>query len=365
MIRLRRMMRAAGQKNNMSDIPPVSGALPQPVQHVEPPVQPVINQPEAPQTHAAQYIPPALGLEQPIPQNTIQTVSPIQMPAAAVTGLVEPVVIEDIYSNHPYSTVNAEQNSSEQAATSSIQTAVSEKNINTEEAVLSNDQPQKSDGLQVNPYLDPQKLWQQKKGGKQVNHEAKNVKNITLNKIIHFISQGIFYLLIFLVAIMAIFMVKSKLSGGTPSVLGYQIYGVLSGSMNGKEKTSFDTGSMVFVKYKDPKKIVVGDIITFSGLSLDSPLTTHRVVKVNQGDKLSFTTRGDANNVDDPNPIAAERVVGTVRGHLPYLGYLTGFAETKTGLIFLIFIPGSLVIIYEAVSVFKVLKTERKKGKKD
>lgn len=76
------------------------------------------------------------------------------------------------------------------------------------------------------------------------------------------LSKTLFYLLIFLVALLAVFMVKSKISGGTPSAFGYQLYGVLSGSMNGDQKTSFNTGSLVFVKSKDVNKIEVDDIIT-------------------------------------------------------------------------------------------------------
>ncbi len=179
------------------------------------------------------------------------------------------------------------------------------------------------------------------------------------------LSKGLFYLLVFAVAILAVFMVKSKISGGTPSVLGYQLYGVLSGSMNGDQKTSFNTGSLVFVKPKDVQKIEVGDIITFRGLSVDAPMTTHRVVGIKNEGTLSFITRGDANSVNDPKPISAEKVVGTVRGHLPFIGYFTGFAETKTGLIFLVFVPGIIIISYELFNIYRTLKTQRKKRKDD
>lgn len=190
------------------------------------------------------------------------------------------------------------------------------------------------------------------------------VRGQGLKRILGYISRAFFIALILVIAALAFLLVKSKFDGGTPTLMGYQLYGVISGSMSGNQKDSFDTGSLVFVKPISAKDIREGDIITFRGVGVNSPLTTHRVVKINnEGGKLSFTTRGDANNVDDPNPIPAERIVGTVRGSVPLLGYLTSFAQTRTGLVFLIFIPGGFVIAYETVNIFRTVKEENKKRK--
>ena len=335
MIRLRRLMRSIELRN------------PPPVTVIEQPVQQGIVLPEIPQPPVVQYTPPPIHeiikLEQP---SVIISEMPQPKSNTTLTEISDTVGTKDIYS---YASQSRPQNNPEQTPENAQSAAVSSQPNNT--------------GFQVKPFT-PQEYFNSKAEITNTKKDKKQQKNIFV-KVLGGISKLAFGFLIFLIAIMAVFMVKSKLSGGTPSVLGYQLYGVLSGSMNGSAKTSFDTGSLVFVKEKDVGKIVVGDIITFRGLSADSPLTTHRVVKVNNGEKLSFTTRGDANNVDDPNPIAAERVVGTVRGHLPYVGYLTGIAQTKKGLIFMIFIPGSLVIIYETINIFKVLKNERKKNKDD
>jgi len=169
----------------------------------------------------------------------------------------------------------------------------------------------------------------------------------------------VFGLLVLFMAVMAFFLVQSKLSGEAPSVFGYRLYMVLSGSM----RPAFDTGSVVFVRPEDPASIGKGDIITYSGDG--DMLTTHRVVEVlNDEEGLKFVTRGDANNANDPKPVPAENVVGRVYGSLPYLGYLMGFAQTKKGLIFMVFIPGTLVILFEIRNIFKYMREaeEERKG---
>ena len=70
---------------------------------------------------------------------------------------------------------------------------------------------------------------------------------------------------------------------------------------------------------------------------------------------LSFITRGDANNINDPNPVEAERVIGVVKGTIPHLGYLFGFVQTRQGLILLVFIPGFLILLFEFKKIFGFL----------
>lgn len=165
------------------------------------------------------------------------------------------------------------------------------------------------------------------------------------------LGSVIFACLLVIVASLAFFLVQSRLAGGIPSVFGYQLYVVLSGSMN----PAFDTGSLAFVRPVDPVDIAEGDIITFKGFGGGTVLTTHRVVAVNRGDELSFTTRGDANNINDPNPVPAGNVVGKVHGSIPYIGYVMGFAQTRNGLLLMVVVPGILVIFFEIRNLYKYM----------
>lgn len=187
-------------------------------------------------------------------------------------------------------------------------------------------------------------------------------KNSVLRSVTKAAANIFFVGLLVIMASLAFFLVQSKLMGGVPSVAGYQMYIVLSGSMN----PAFDTGSVVFVRPLDPEEITADDIITFSGSGGGSVLTTHRVVEVEREDGLKFVTRGDANNVNDPNPVPAANIIGKVHGSLAYLGYMMGFAQTRNGLIVLVFVPGLLVIIFELRNIFKyTAEMEKEKKKKE
>lgn len=132
------------------------------------------------------------------------------------------------------------------------------------------------------------------------------------------------------------------------NVLGYRMFIVLSGSMN----PEFDTGSVVFVRDINPENIEVGDILTFKGESRTANTTTHRVVDIHDDDGLNFTTRGDANEINDPNRLYPENVVGKVTLSVPYLGYLLKFAGSPTGRYFLIVLPCMILILAE---IYKII----------
>ncbi len=158
-------------------------------------------------------------------------------------------------------------------------------------------------------------------------------------------------ILLLMMATLSFFLIQSRITGGAPQVAGYQMYIVLSDSMS----PEFDTGSLAFVREVEPEQIVIGDIITYSTRTETNSLTSHRVVEVVSNDGLRFITRGDANNVNDPNPVLSENVVGRVTGSVPYVGYLLNFVQTREGLILLIFVPGVLIIAYEMSKIVKYL----------
>lgn len=193
---------------------------------------------------------------------------------------------------------------------------------------------------------------------KPLNLAKKQTKGI--KKILKIISNVIFGIVIVAVALMAFFMIRSRIAGTPPMVFGHYIFIVLSGSM----EPEFSTGSIVFVKPADPQDIMVGDIVTFSGFAGSRQLTSHRVIEIindeNQG--LFYVTKGDANNAKDPDPISAENMVGRVSGSAPLLGYLMSFVQTKQGLTLFILVPASLLIGYEVYGFLK--HREEKKQRK-
>lgn len=159
-------------------------------------------------------------------------------------------------------------------------------------------------------------------------------------------------LLFLLLIVMAIAVISSKASGGEPNFLGYQLKPVLSGSM----EPTFMTGSIIAVKpVEDPTSLKKDDVITF--MEADDKLITHRIIKViKNGEDTMYKTKGDNNEDPDTNPVLAGNVVGKYTGFtIPNAGYFIEFAKSKNGA-FLLIIPGLLLIIYSALSIFRAFK---------
>jgi len=120
---------------------------------------------------------------------------------------------------------------------------------------------------------------------------------------------------------------------------GWQVDTVLSGSM----EPAIPTGSILVSRTVPSDEIQVGDIITFSGSGRDR-FITHRVTRIDRTNGLVYTTKGDANNVEDPFTVPAEHVVGKELVHIPFLGFLLSFVKTPFGMILTLVIPGLLII---------------------
>lgn len=126
----------------------------------------------------------------------------------------------------------------------------------------------------------------------------------------------------------------------------YKIFTVQSGSM----EPTIHTGSLIFVKPE--KDYQIGDIITRN--TKDPKVTiTHRIIeKKNDNGKVTFRTKGDANDGNDMEDVAARQIIGKMILKLPYLGYPVGYAKTTPGLIILIVIP-AVIIIYDEINKIK------------
>ena len=103
---------------------------------------------------------------------------------------------------------------------------------------------------------------------------------------------------------------------------GTGFFYIASGSMD----PVLPVGSLVWVNTVSPDKIKVNDVLTFFAAN-GRDIVTHRVREVSLlGDHYLFTTRGDANNTDDP-PLAYNRVIGRVWVSIAGIGFLTGFVQ--------------------------------------
>ena len=139
-----------------------------------------------------------------------------------------------------------------------------------------------------------------------------------------------------------------------PILGNIQLLTVLSGSM----EPSIKTGALVFVK--PAESYHVGDVVTYR---VDAEKTfTHRIISQSDNNgAVTFVTQGDANNVADDVAVTLDMIVGKVFIDIPYMGYMTSFAKTRTGLVLFVIIPALIVIVEEALNIKKELKNRKLK----
>lgn len=180
---------------------------------------------------------------------------------------------------------------------------------------------------------------------RSIRNKAKN------SKIMKWVNNIVTGILMTLLISVAFIVVISKASGGEPQFFGYQLKTVLSGSM----EPDIQTGSIIAVKLAEDKtSYKAGDVITFQ--EAEDFLVTHRITEVvSNGDSVLYRTKGDNNQSEDLNPVMAENVVAQYTGFtLPYVGYFNNFASSKNGA-FLLIIPGILLLLYSAFTLWKAL----------
>ena len=111
-----------------------------------------------------------------------------------------------------------------------------------------------------------------------------------------------------------------------PKVFGYEMYTVISGSM----EPSIPTGSLVYIKDMEPQDVADGDVIAFYGGHDSNAIITHRVVK-NRVVMGEFVTKGDANEKEDMNPIPYMNFLGRVELSIPVVGELAQMLTSMEG----------------------------------
>lgn len=163
-----------------------------------------------------------------------------------------------------------------------------------------------------------------------------------MKKAIKIIGNILFYLILISLIFICFTMLRAKKMGVQPSVMGYKFYTVLTGSMS----PTIAPGDLIIVKETTASEIKEGDIITFASSQSDN-ITTHRVKQVINEDEIKFVTKGDANNVEDPNPVSSELLIGKVVKYIGGLGNKMQYMQQNLAkiIIAILVISGGLVAI--------------------
>ncbi len=129
-----------------------------------------------------------------------------------------------------------------------------------------------------------------------------------------------------------------------------QVLVVLSGSM----QPTFAAGDVILTVDTPVRSLQVNDIITYWSPDNMKSLVTHRIVNISEdGQGLSFQTKGDANEGVDQYVVPAELVVGRMALTIPYVGHVAQVSHSFLGFLLLVLAPGIVVIGAEVVSIVK------------
>ncbi|AFL99163.1 signal peptidase I [Desulfitobacterium dehalogenans ATCC 51507] len=165
---------------------------------------------------------------------------------------------------------------------------------------------------------DMRKEIQAKKLKKSDLHNNKNLKVDRLggrNDLLKALSRMLFGVIVvtLLFSLVSINMAKGR--GEVPSIFGYYLFVIESGSM----EPTLKVGTVILShEPRNPERLEKNDIVTFQTLS--GAIITHRIIEVlDEGaGSIGYLTKGDNPiNVIDQEVLTPERVIGVFIARLP------------------------------------------------
>ena len=164
---------------------------------------------------------------------------------------------------------------------------------------------------------------------------------------------NILSVIIIAAAVAVLCLVVFTKQGETPSIGGYTVFRITTGSM----RPAYDTDTLILVKKTDPSEIKVGDVISFYSADpvLDGAVNTHRVIAVEQdGSEWEYMTQGDANNTPDQYGTDSDALIGKVVASSLALGKLARLVSNPLIFIPVILIPLAVILISNMIRTIRL-----------
>lgn len=143
-----------------------------------------------------------------------------------------------------------------------------------------------------------------------------------------------------------------------PTVLGYQRYVLVSGSMT----PAIPTGSVVYDRAVPVEELEVGDVITFvppPQFEIKTPVT-HRIVDISSAEpghpvgERVYRTKGDANASPDPWQMTLDRPTqARVEHHIEKLGYVYLALSNRWVQLFALALPALVIMVVVLVALWR------------
>lgn len=160
---------------------------------------------------------------------------------------------------------------------------------------------------------------------------------------------------IFVILIVSIILFQ-RLFNNNVSIGSYRMFTIATGSM----EPEYQVNDVIISKEVSLDSIKAGDDLVYLGAegSYKDKVITHRVIRVNKGEKgYAFTTKGIANPSEDPE-ISGDNVYGIVTYRPVVLSFLSHILNNSYGQYFLIIVPIAFLIFLEILDKIK----ERENG---
>lgn len=124
--------------------------------------------------------------------------------------------------------------------------------------------------------------------------------------------MSVLSVIIFLFGLFIFVTVLNASAGKVPSVFGFSFLQVQTGSM----EPEYPVGTIVVAKKVDVKSLQKGDVISFysTDKEISQKVVTHRITEISSNMKgiPTFTTKGDANTIEDKATVSSIMVIGKV-----------------------------------------------------
>ncbi|SEP91241.1 signal peptidase, endoplasmic reticulum-type [Lachnospiraceae bacterium RM5] len=175
-----------------------------------------------------------------------------------------------------------------------------------------------------------------------------------MKKLLRIIVNILMWGLLIFGLLVTITVFSSERNNGISNLFGYMPMTVKTNSMS----PTFKKGDLVIIKEVDDLyKLKKGDVITFYTMVNGTRIiNTHRITEVNKEDNnISFTTKGDANDVEDSLAVSSGDVIGKwTNKSIPGFGKKLDFLQTKKGFFICILVP---MAIFFLVELYKFIET--------
>lgn len=186
---------------------------------------------------------------------------------------------------------------------------------------------------------------------KKLNEKQKKIINIVVT------SLQICVVLL-AVILSAIILANPNIANAEIGKANTKLLPVLTDSMKGDKKDSFNEGDLVVAKTpKDVNALEIGDIVTFKmKIGGVDQLNTHRIIEkaTDANGKVRYVTKGD-NTTGADAAIAAEEVLAVYQYHLKGVGGAIKWLQIPTNFLLVIVLPLIALFIYNIILFVKMM----------